>query len=194
MLQSEHEAFTGLMENLSVIFKRDVDEQMIALFWDALKDQPFTKVRLQVEKHIRYGKHFPRPSELREPPRKAEPAPLTLIQQTQNDDGFDRWAKSGNMLLLKYITTRVPLDTRRYGDSKWTPQTRLVCAPNMHERIAILVAHKNAWVADMREEEAISGEVGKQFSTSNWTKIMELAECEVNKLIARDHQTLDIAK
>lgn len=195
MLQNDRDVFAGLMENLRVVFKREVDDQLIALYWDALKDQPITKVRIQVERHIRYGKHFPRPSELREPPRKPDPAPLVLTQPSPDSDGFDKWSKTASELLLKHITTRGSIDTRRYGDSSWSPKTGLHVEPNLRERVAILVAYKNAWIGDMREEEAIQGSVSAKFSKSNWDQLMVLAEKEIDKLIERDqNSSVDTAR
>lgn len=65
MYVPDREAFTCVMQQLGTAFNKPPTDEICAMYWNALKDLPIGTVVAHANTHMRYGKHFPRPSELR---------------------------------------------------------------------------------------------------------------------------------
>lgn len=66
MLSAEFPQFEHEIRRLEKLFgKRDLDDELIQVYWGALKDLQFPVFKRFVERHEKYGKFFPKPSELR---------------------------------------------------------------------------------------------------------------------------------
>lgn len=66
MYSADHEAFVELLDQLAMIFgrKKPTDE-FVKGYWHALRDVTLQTMRECAERHMRHGKFFPKPFELR---------------------------------------------------------------------------------------------------------------------------------
>jgi hypothetical protein len=65
MYVSDFGEFESAIRRLEKIFAKKIDDETMQAYWGALKDQSLLAFRKYVERHERYGKFFPKPSELR---------------------------------------------------------------------------------------------------------------------------------
>lgn len=68
MQTAEYEDFIALLKGPEVKTlwpKQKVDDVLVSTYWTALKDQPLAVVRKCMERHVKFGKGFPKPSDLR---------------------------------------------------------------------------------------------------------------------------------
>jgi hypothetical protein len=97
--------FRTLLNNLAAIYgKKPPEDGLLQAYWQALRDLPIELVEQAAAYHQRYGKHFPRPVELR--PRDDKPGGAPESRNTL-DDGerlAERWRErataSGDPLAL----------------------------------------------------------------------------------------------
>ena len=75
MYSTDTDAFRELLSKLAVLFGKDLTPELTTLYWEALKDQPIGVVERQGAYHMRYGKFFPKPVELRPKDERAKGAP-----------------------------------------------------------------------------------------------------------------------
>lgn len=77
MHQDEFDAFGNTLKQLGEAFNRKLSDELTQAYWKALKDLPFQAISRMADSHMRYGKFFPKPSELRPkdapPERKPDP-------------------------------------------------------------------------------------------------------------------------
>ena len=66
MTATDRRAFAGLMQGLGEAFNEPVSEQRAAIYFAALEDLDIDALKAAVIAHVRIGKFFPRPAELRE--------------------------------------------------------------------------------------------------------------------------------
>jgi hypothetical protein len=58
--------FTQLLEQMRDVFGgREVDQSLIDAYWVVLKDLALSTIKVVAQQHLRYGKFFPKPVELR---------------------------------------------------------------------------------------------------------------------------------
>jgi hypothetical protein len=65
MHNPDRKQFGELMDQLGITFGKNVDDELRQVYWMALRDQPWEIVQQCANTHTRYGKFFPKPSELR---------------------------------------------------------------------------------------------------------------------------------
>lgn len=65
MLATEFPEFEAIVRRLEKVFAKKIDDDTIQAYWGALKDLQLGVFRKFAERHERYGKFFPKPSELR---------------------------------------------------------------------------------------------------------------------------------
>jgi len=65
MYRPDADRFTALMHQLGDAFDKAVTPAQIDLYWNALKDLPWEIVDQCAQGHMRFGKFFPKASELR---------------------------------------------------------------------------------------------------------------------------------
>lgn len=69
---SDFDSFRKTLGECATAFsKPEPDEELVRVYWDALKDLAFSTVKAQAQSHLRYGKFFPKPAELRPKEQKA---------------------------------------------------------------------------------------------------------------------------
>lgn len=65
MLTSDLPEFEATIERCEKIFGKDLDDDTVRVYWDALRDQSLATFKRLADHHIRNGKFFPKPFELR---------------------------------------------------------------------------------------------------------------------------------
>lgn len=80
MLAAEFGEFDALLRKHSQVFAKKLTDDIVQGYWAALKDLSMPTVVRCADNHLRYGKFFPKPAELR--PR--DDAPATV----KEDQGF----------------------------------------------------------------------------------------------------------
>ncbi len=74
MHRNELDAFSALLDEFAVVFgKPKPDDLVVQRYWNALKDQSLEAVTRARDRHMRYGKFFPKPVDLR--PKDDKPPP-----------------------------------------------------------------------------------------------------------------------
>lgn len=93
MAPNESEPFGNLLKSLRATFGgQPLTQAEIEVYWHALKDVPFSVVQRVAAQHVRYGKFFPKPVELR--PREERAPAMT----ESGDDGKAAEAKLLNRM------------------------------------------------------------------------------------------------
>lgn len=72
MHQGDFEGFKALMSRVAAVYSKKLSDELVQGFWTALRDQSLTTITELANAHIRYGKFFPKPIELR--PKDDKPA------------------------------------------------------------------------------------------------------------------------
>lgn len=65
MHQGDFEEFSAVLTQLSEAFGKKLTNELTHAYWKALKDLQLTTVARMADTHVRFGKFFPKPSELR---------------------------------------------------------------------------------------------------------------------------------
>lgn len=65
MYTTDRDAFEQVLTKLATAFPKDLTDDLRAVYWEALKDLPIETVRRMADQRAKYGKFFPKPSELR---------------------------------------------------------------------------------------------------------------------------------
>ena len=102
MYRPDIDRFDSLMHQLGEAFDKLVTPKQVELYWAALKDLPWEIVEQCGQNHMRYGKFFPKASELR--PKADKPPEPTDYQ------GLDA-AERANVAAWEELRR---LDPRRY--------------------------------------------------------------------------------
>lgn len=126
MLATERTEFRGVIERLARVFDRDIGDDLLDDYWDALRDLPLAQVQARAAVCIRTAKYFPKPRELRENPDGERRTANTSNPCAAVDD----WTATLNRVLTAVVmgVCGVPDDD-----------------------LAALVAEKNRIAAQMRE-------------------------------------------
>jgi hypothetical protein len=65
MIAAEFQQFETAIRRLEKLFSKKIDDETIQAYWRSLKDLQLPVFVRFVERHEKYGKFFPKPSELR---------------------------------------------------------------------------------------------------------------------------------
>lgn len=140
MQAAEFGEFDALLKQLGEVFAKKITDEFAKSYWQSLKDQSLGSVRRHAETHMRYGKFFPKPFELRPKEEKPKLADTTKAERDfqaaveQNIGNWDERLRS-NPLQTKYML----LDA-------------YVARVNVEEHPgSIAYAEKMAWVGQVRE-------------------------------------------
>lgn len=101
------------------------------------------------------------------------------MRKPDDQDCVDR---TGNLRLLRYITTQLAADPRKWGEIKSYDHRRSV---------EILAAYKDAWVLDVRESGTADPDTGElrraDLAEQNrmWDGTMQRAEQDIREFLAR---------
>lgn len=99
MYSSDYDSFRRVIEELSLAFNRPFTDELVRVFWDALKDAPFPGVKELANKWKVSGKKFPTPSDLR-PERVRAPARKELTEEDREVLAMSSWAIAANRILF----------------------------------------------------------------------------------------------
>lgn len=90
----DFEPFREMLNTLADVFTRKpLDDAQVQAYWNALRDLSLEAVQHGAAYHTRYGKHFPRPVELRPRDDKPSGAPESGDVIAQADRAAARWAE-----------------------------------------------------------------------------------------------------
>lgn len=99
MLATERPEFRKVIEKLGRVYDRQISDDLLADYWDALRDIPLPQLRARVEGYVRTGKFFPRPRDLRENPDGERKTPDTRSPDVPVDD----WTATLNRVLRNVL-------------------------------------------------------------------------------------------
>lgn len=102
MFQGDYDEFEAILKQLSEAFAKKRTNELTQAYWKALKDLPLTTVARMADTHLRYGKFFPKPAELR--PKDAPP-------ERKDDPGFEA-ANQASMRNWDLRLRQEPLGTK----------------------------------------------------------------------------------
>lgn len=86
MLAGDQDEFDALLKQLGEVFNRKIEDTLAKTYWNALKDLPLPTVVRYADKHIRHGKFFPKPFELR--PRDEPKAEESNAAKAAHDEAL----------------------------------------------------------------------------------------------------------
>jgi hypothetical protein len=82
MQTSDLPIFEEIIKRLEKVFGKEIDDETMEAYWGALKDQPLAMFRKLADHHIRNGKFFPKPFELRPKEERG------VVRDKTSDDAF----------------------------------------------------------------------------------------------------------
>lgn len=100
--------FQALLEQLAQVYGKKLTDELVKACWEALRDQPFARVRQLAEQHLRRGKFFPKPYELRP---KEDPLPTS---RTESMDAAFREAEDRAIRNLEELRQQDPAEWERH--------------------------------------------------------------------------------
>lgn len=65
MHRDEFDSFSKLLEQLAVVYGKELNDVILQAYWKALRDLSLAQLQSFAETHLKRGKFFPKPSELR---------------------------------------------------------------------------------------------------------------------------------
>lgn len=74
MHQADFDSFASVLGKLATVYGKKLDDELVQAYWSALKDQTLSAIIDLSMKHMRYGKFFPKPVELR--PKDSRDKPM----------------------------------------------------------------------------------------------------------------------
>jgi hypothetical protein len=96
---SDYDGFTKVLEKLALVFSKKLSDEVIAAYWEALKDQTLVTVSTLADRHIRTGKFWPKPVELR---------PKDAVSPSTDDDGKFQEGEERAMRNLEEMREKTP--------------------------------------------------------------------------------------
>jgi hypothetical protein len=65
MQTGDFPTFRGELNAMAVVFSKVLEDSLVQMYWDALKDQSLAGFKERCRVHLKKGKFFPKPAELR---------------------------------------------------------------------------------------------------------------------------------
>lgn len=84
MHQADFDSFSGVLRKLATVYGKKLDDELVQAYWSALKDQSLIAIIELSTTHMRYGKFFPKPVELR--PKDARDKPMEHGKSQKADE------------------------------------------------------------------------------------------------------------
>lgn len=84
MHQSDFDGFSTVLRKLATVYGKKLDDELVQAYWSALKDQSLPAVTDLALTHMRYGKFFPKPVELR--PKDYRDKPMEHGKSSKADE------------------------------------------------------------------------------------------------------------
>lgn len=84
MHQSEFDGFSLVLGKLAAVYGKQLGDELVQAYWSALKDQSLGTVAELASTHMRYGKFFPKPVELR--PKESRDKPMEHARASKADE------------------------------------------------------------------------------------------------------------
>ena len=128
MYTTDFDRFRAALETHGEVFGKPVTDKLASAYWEALKDQHITAFERAAAHHLRYGKFFPKPTELRPKTDKApEPQDDKAIAEA-NATAAKTWeaikaqdpARYWKMFAAGYMARlefRFPIGSPEYNDA-----------------------------------------------------------------------------
>lgn len=111
MHQPDFPQFKALLERLAEVYSKKLSDELVSACWDALRDQPFSRVKQLADAHLRKGKFFPKPYELRP---KEDPPP------TVRTPAMDAAFAEGEARAIRNLE-----ELRRQNPDAWRAEVKL---------------------------------------------------------------------
>jgi hypothetical protein len=111
MLKEDFASFEAAMGRLEDIYGKEMDDDAVQGYWQALRDLPFQRVLERIESHIRFGKFFPKPAELR---------PKEQPKASARDAAMDAAFREGEARAIRNLE-----EQRRLDPEKWAREVNL---------------------------------------------------------------------
>lgn len=86
MYQHEFDSFKSLISDVCTAFNRPFTDDLVRVFWEALKPYPLQRVRWRIKFHIGHSKKFPAPIDLRPEDESKPQRSFTEKNSHPNDD------------------------------------------------------------------------------------------------------------
>jgi hypothetical protein len=130
VLKEDFQRFRDCMRRLEGIYSKQIPDDVMQAYWGALKDLPFELVRERIDSHIRYGKFFPKPQEIRpkeERPKErnaagdaavadAEKSCIANLEELRREDPVRHRAEVQLRYCDRILATR-PADSPEYAEA-----------------------------------------------------------------------------
>lgn len=195
---ADFDDFSDVIRRMCVVFGKKATDELVNSYWDALKDLTLPIVRRCAENHARFGKFFPKPSELR--PKDDTP------QSVKEDKGFEaavqenirNWderlakdpVKGIELLRSAYAARQQVANPPKVEDfDKWGMEANQHLLAFVLKNLSvkrtfdpretrILVRYKNLWAQQMRLDDSGEG-VPIPEQQEVWAECMRRAEAEI---------------
>ena len=182
MPSPDRDEFDKQLAILCAAFDVPCTEARREAYWKSLERMPVAVFARTIEHMLREEDwvRIPKPAQIWHASRRLRASGPTRPP----DDGFrgDAWDMAANRHLLAYLLEhRIP--GRGPSSAAMRDKARLAdkvldASPEFVQNVKVLVAYKNAWVTDMRDE-AVNGEVPVARQQETWAGCMKRAESEL---------------
>lgn len=154
--------FTAALGWLAEAFNKELSMALLEVYWEALKDIPWDGLRWAVAQHLRDGKHFPRPAELREHYQKGYVSAAAKVEQLRERSEAERIEREdkvlrSNPILFQQRKERMARMTDHFNDHEGGLRKGCeVCAeakkhPNPHLHVV------NGWLPEDIDDNPVEG-------------------------------------
>jgi hypothetical protein len=115
MVQGDFEEFVVVLKQLSEAFGKKLTDELTQAYWKALRDLTLPIVTRMADSHLRYGKFWPKPSELRpkDAPPERKPDPAFEAAVAQNIENWEQRIRAdpigGRRLLFQAYAARTDI-------------------------------------------------------------------------------------
>lgn len=195
---ADFDEFSDLIRRMCVVFGKKATDELVNVYWEALKDLTLPIIKRCADSHARYGKFFPKPFDLR--PKDDTP------QSVKEDKDFQA-ALARNIANWEERLAQDPVAARELLQAAYDRRQELnqryvapeadnwALAANRHllafilsslrekrcfdpRETRILVRFKNLWAQQMRLDAAADG-VPVSEQKEVWAECMRRAEAEI---------------
>jgi hypothetical protein len=105
MHKNDYDAFVKVLQKIALIFSKKISDELVAAYWDALKDQSLATVTMLADRHAKTQKFWPKPFELR---------PKDTISPATGDDGKFKEGEERAMRRLEEMRQTNPQAWMKY--------------------------------------------------------------------------------
>jgi len=94
-------AFNLEIQAVAELYGKDISDERVLMYWEALKDLEWEEFKVNVSRHIKINKFFPLPSELRDSddPEAIANQDFDIIVDLMNKFSFDGFQQCGSAII-----------------------------------------------------------------------------------------------